>query len=228
MSARRSFDVARCSRAFGVPVWYTDSVCAAVSKGVSAWRSSRCDTTAISMRRITTATRLFTIAFNTRERASGWDGAHFSANPSSDQLLAIPLALEGFRAVPDGSFRPHLTGSYRLLPPRLGRQRCHVEGCRPHSNRIASWLCISCPKVRIQRCATSLDAPQPMVSGKLTHHGHCQSRVRPCRLPAGPRGRTASRHVASAWRASTSQRLLTHHSSCLPADVHFEVGTLNL
>ena len=110
------------------------------------------------------------------------------------------------------------TGSYRLLPPRLGRQRCHVEGCRPHSNCIASWLSISFQKARIQRCATSLDAPQPMVSGKLTHHGHCQSRVRPCRLPAGPRGRTASRYVASAWRASTSQRLLTHHSSCLPAD----------
>jgi hypothetical protein len=35
--------------------------------------------------------------------AMGWDGAHFSANPSSDCLLAIPLALEGFRAVPDGS-----------------------------------------------------------------------------------------------------------------------------
>jgi hypothetical protein len=115
-----------------------------------------------------------------------------------------------------------------LLPPRLGRQRCHVEGCRPHSNCIASWLSISFQKARIQRCATSLDAPQPMVSGKLTHHGHCQSRVRPCRLPAGPRGRTASRYVASAWRASTSQRLLTHHSSCLPADVHSEVGTLNL
>jgi hypothetical protein len=183
------------------------------------------------MRRITTATRLFTTAFSTRESfGMGWDGAHFSANPSSDCLLAMPLALEGFRAVPGGSVRPHLTGSYRLLPPRLGRQRCHVEGCRPHSNCIASWLSISFQKARIQRCATSLDAPQPMVSGKLTHHGHCQSRVRRCRLPAGPRGRTASRHVASAWRASTSQRLLTHHSSCLPraANVHFEVKTLNL
>ena len=83
MSARRSFDVARCSRAFGVPAWYTDSVCAAVSKGVSAWRSSRCDTTAISMRRITKATRLFTIAFNTRESfGMGW--GPLQPNPSSD------------------------------------------------------------------------------------------------------------------------------------------------
>ena len=139
-----------------------------------------------------------------------------------ERLLAITLALEGFR------FPTVPSNRYRLLPPRLGRQRCHVEGCRPHSNCIASWLSISFQKARIQRCATSLDAPQPMVSGKLTYHRHCQARIRPCRLPAGPRGRIASRHVASAWSASASQRLLTHYLSCLLADVHFEVGILNL
>jgi hypothetical protein len=105
MSARRSFDVARCSRAFGVPVWYTDSVRAAVSKGVSAWRSSRCDTTAISMRRITTATRLFTTAFSTRESfGMGWGPLQ---RKPLERLLACDTV--STRRFPSSSrrFRPH-------------------------------------------------------------------------------------------------------------------------